>query len=139
VPQVIAATAPAGSIAVQIGTLVKLTRVMMLGPALLTVALIQRFSTRGAQDAPLRIDKLLPWFVIGFLIAIIARSTGLVPDWFISYSQHVASGLTCLAMAALGLSIDLSHLLKAGGRLTVAVIGSVLIQAIMGFAVSSLV
>ena len=35
VPQVLAATAPLGAVAVQIGTLVKLVRVLMLGPVVL--------------------------------------------------------------------------------------------------------
>jgi uncharacterized integral membrane protein (TIGR00698 family) len=139
VPQVIAATAPAGSIAVQMGTLVKLTRVLMLGPALLAAALFQRFAARDVQNKPLRLAKLLPWFVVGFLVAIAIRSANLAPEWIIRYSQHIASAFTCLAMAALGLSINMNYLLKAGTRMTLAVIGSVLILATLGLAIAKLV
>jgi len=40
VPQVLAATAPVGQIALQIGTLVKLVRVLMLGPVVLVLSLM---------------------------------------------------------------------------------------------------
>ena len=40
VPQVLAATMPVGHVALQIGTLVKLVRVLMLGPVVLLLSLI---------------------------------------------------------------------------------------------------
>ena len=46
VPQVLAATAPIGALAVQIGTLVKLVRVLMLGPVVLLLSL------RGRSGRP---------------------------------------------------------------------------------------
>ena len=40
VPQVLAATAPVGLVAVHVGTLVKLVRVLMLGPVVLALSLV---------------------------------------------------------------------------------------------------
>ena len=42
VPQVLAATAPLGATALQVGTLVKLVRVLMLGPVCFGLSLIAR-------------------------------------------------------------------------------------------------
>ena len=51
VPQVIAAAAPFGPKAVQIGTLVKLIRVLMLGPVCLVLSLVTP-KLREAADEP---------------------------------------------------------------------------------------
>ncbi len=47
VPQVLAATAPVGTLAVQLGTLVKLVRVLMLGPVVLTLSLLTPGTSAG--------------------------------------------------------------------------------------------
>ncbi|WP_165645316.1 putative sulfate exporter family transporter, partial [Oharaeibacter diazotrophicus] len=64
VPQVAAAAAPFGAIAVQIGMVVKLVRVAMLGPVCLALSLVRpgRAPSAGAASRP----PLLPWFVLGF-------------------------------------------------------------------------
>jgi hypothetical protein len=49
VPQVLAAAAPIGTIAMQMGTLVKLVRVLMLGPVVLGLTLLTR-SWRDERD-----------------------------------------------------------------------------------------
>ena len=50
VPQVLAATAPVGALSVQIGTLVKLMRVLTLGPVLFGVSLVECVSGRRKDD-----------------------------------------------------------------------------------------
>ena len=51
VPQVLAAAAPLGAVAIQIGTLVKLVRVLMLGPVVLGLSLLTR-RMRDETDEP---------------------------------------------------------------------------------------
>jgi uncharacterized integral membrane protein (TIGR00698 family) len=165
VPQVLAATAPAGLVATQIGTLVKLVRVLMLGPVICTLGLGARrqmarshaarlqsnnvaFTGTGAttaegavagngditderqDDAELAVkeglgagvplSKLLPWFIVGFLAMMTLRSMGMLPDAAVIPMQHVSSILTVMAMAALGLSVDVRSVMNAGGRVIFA-------------------
>jgi uncharacterized membrane protein YadS len=47
----LAATAPLGSVAVQMGTLVKLVRVLMLGPVVLGLSLLARRARDQADKA----------------------------------------------------------------------------------------
>jgi uncharacterized integral membrane protein (TIGR00698 family) len=53
VPQVLAATAPLGAVALQVGTLVKLCRVLMLGPVCLVLSIVAR-RWREDSSPPLR-------------------------------------------------------------------------------------
>jgi uncharacterized integral membrane protein (TIGR00698 family) len=133
VPQVLAATAPIGALAVQFGTLVKLMRVLMLGPVVLVLSVLA-----GRQRARLpaghrpasrasRLPGLVPWFIVGFLAFAGARAGGLVPAATLAPMQVVANLLTVISMAALGLSTDLRVMARAGLRVTAAVILSLLV------------
>jgi uncharacterized integral membrane protein (TIGR00698 family) len=122
VPQVLAATAPIGPLSVQIGTLIKLVRVLMLGPVVLVLALTSRHAGRRRPG----LHQLVPWFIVGFLLLMALRSLGLVPQAVLSPIAWLANGLTVLAMAALGLGVDVRVVARAGGRVTAAVILSLL-------------
>ncbi len=129
VPQVIAATAPLGATSVQIGTLVKLVRVLMLGPVLLVLSLGTWGQPRRARTPG--IWKLVPPFILGFLAMIAVRSTDVVPAAVLSWASTAASGLTVMAMAALGLSVDIRTVAKAGVRVTSVVVLSLLALSAM--------
>ena len=144
VPQVLAATAPMGAVAVQLGTLVKLVRVLMLGPVVLCLSLLTRrmrdetdeqppHVTAGDRPAPgrLPLHKLVPWFIIGFLLLAALRSAGMVPAVALAPAAWVANLLTVVSMAALGLGTDLRVVARAGGRVTAAVTLSLVVLGVI--------
>jgi uncharacterized integral membrane protein (TIGR00698 family) len=134
VPQVLAATAPLGATAVQMGTLVKLVRVLMLGPVSLVLSLLAPRLSGGAsvRRAP-ALHHLVPWFILGFLGLVIARSFGLVPQVALAPAGDAATMLTVVSMAALGLGVDVRTVAGAGGRVTAAVILSLLVLGGISF------
>ena len=132
VPQVLAATVPIGLLATQVGTLVKLVRVLMLGPVVVALSLLApRLPAAGAtaKAGPRRLGffKLVPWFILGFLALATARSLGLVPDASVAPLSKLAGVLTVVSMAALGLGVDVRVLARVGARVTLAVTGSLLV------------
>jgi uncharacterized integral membrane protein (TIGR00698 family) len=125
VPQVLAATAPMGLVSTQIGTLVKLVRVLMLGPVVIALSVLV-----GRQEGPkpgLRLNRLVPWFIVGFLSLALLRSLGAIPEALLQVVMPITTFLTVIAMAALGLGVDLKVLAKVGGRVTLAVTLSLLV------------
>jgi uncharacterized integral membrane protein (TIGR00698 family) len=116
VPQVLAATIPVSAISVQIGTVVKLMRVLMLGPLVLLLGLRQG-AVSGTRPA---LKNLFPWFIIGFLSMMALRSGDLIPEAAISPIRSVSTVLTIVSMAALGLSVDLKSVLSSGKRVLAA-------------------
>ncbi|MBR1191822.1 putative sulfate exporter family transporter [Bradyrhizobium sp. AUGA SZCCT0160] len=131
VPQVLAATVPAGIVATQIGTLVKLVRVLMLGPIVVGLSLVAAHRRKRHADATRAVAispfKLVPWFIIGFLVLAALRSLQLVPDIAVAPVTKTAGILTVLSMAALGLGVDVRVLSTVGGRVTAAVTLSLLL------------
>jgi uncharacterized integral membrane protein (TIGR00698 family) len=134
VPQVLAATAPIGAIAMQMGTMVKLVRVLMLGPIVLMLTLLTR-SWRDERDeavphvtagdrpaaGKLPLHRLIPWYIIGFLALLGLRSVGAVPHVALGPLATVANMLTVISMAALGLGTDLRSVARAGSRVIAVV------------------
>ena len=129
VPQVLAAATPMGVRAVQIGTLVKLIRVLMLGPVCLALSLLSA-RLRDVGEAPARarppLHQLVPWFVIGFLAMAALRSLGLIPAAMLAPMAATAALFMVISMAALGLGVDIRTVSRAGGRVTVTVILSLI-------------
>ena len=121
VPQVMAATFPISELSGQVGTLVKLARVLLLGPVVLILALGHR-STGGGQR--LKLHHFVPWFIVGFVALAIARSAGLVPSGLIEPMRLATAFLMVLSMAALGLGVELRGLAAVGSRVTLAVSAS---------------
>ncbi|AWV17555.1 hypothetical protein A3862_20320 [Methylobacterium sp. XJLW] len=137
VPQVLAATAPVAALSVQVGTLVKLVRVLMLGPVVLALSLgasrLRREAdsaasspTEGERPASSRmpLHRLVPWFILAFLTLAGLRSAGLLPEAAVHPMAATANALTIVSMAALGLGVDVRSVVKAGPRVTLAVVAS---------------
>lgn len=115
VPQVLAATAPMGAISLQTGTLVKLVRVLMLGPLLFVIGL-----ARGLGGRHVSIAHVLPWFILGFAIMAALRAAGVFSSAAVSALASTSSLFTTMAMAGLGLTVDVRSLRQAGGRVILA-------------------
>jgi uncharacterized integral membrane protein (TIGR00698 family) len=128
VPQVLAATIPAGLVSTQVGTLVKLVRVMMLGPVVAAIAIFARGLRNDRPAAPGGMDffKVVPWFIIAFFVFAGLRSLALIPGTAVGPLQKTASVLTVLSMAALGLGVDLRVIGSVGGKVIAAVMFSLL-------------
>lgn len=129
VPQVLAAAAPAGAAAIQTGAVVKLVRVLMLGPVSLVLGLMHAHRQSGARRP--RLSQLVPWFVVAFLVLLGLRSAGWIPTAILLPLDHLVTGLTLLAMAALGLMVDPRAVVRAGPRVAaVAALSAVMIGAL---------
>jgi uncharacterized integral membrane protein (TIGR00698 family) len=129
VPQVLAATVPFSAVSAQIGTLVKLVRVLMLGPVIILLSLLRgKLDVSGDSTAPrLGWRHLIPWFIIGFLVLAALRSFGLVLDVLLAPIVITARWLTIISMAALGLGVDVRIVGRVGGRVTAAVVMSLVV------------
>jgi uncharacterized integral membrane protein (TIGR00698 family) len=138
VPQVLAATLPIGALSNQVGTVIKLVRVLMLGPVVLGISLFARQLRPGAahehpSSREPRFRALVPWFIAGFLAMLVVRSLGLIPELLVAPITQIAAGLTTLAMAALGLGVDVSVVARAGVRVTTAVTASLIVLGFISY------
>ena len=146
VPQVLAATLPIGALSNQVGTVIKLVRVLMLGPVVLGLSLVtgrlrdepnEAAPAVTAGDRPKRgrhaLHELVPWFIVGFLVVAVLRSVGLIPQDLLKPLATAASILTTISMAALGLGVDVRVVAKAGIRVTAAVTASLLVLGVISF------
>ncbi|MEP6619687.1 MAG: putative sulfate exporter family transporter [bacterium] len=133
VPQVLAAAFPVSVLSGQVGTLVKLVRVLMLGPVVLFFAL----KHRNDADAPpqlaggMSFTRFVPWFIVGFLALAVLRSAGTIPPSWIAPTRTLSGWLTVAAMAALGLGVDLKAVGRAGRPVVITVTASLAVLILL--------
>ncbi len=123
VPQVLAATVPAGLVSTQVGTLVKLVRVLMLGPVVFALSLLGRRCAAAARmrgDGP-ACSSCCP----GSSSASSGSRRCARPASCRTPSSRPRPSspalLTVVSMAALGLGVDVRVIGRVGGRVTAAV------------------
>ena len=122
VPQVIAAAYPVSVVAGQAATLVKLMRVLLLGP----VVLVLSFTEHHA--AHLKWWRVVPWYIVGFGITAALRTLDVIPDAHGDMVREAARLLTVVAMAGLGLAVDIDAVRRVGPRVGATVLVSLLLM-----------
>lgn len=105
VAQVVAAATTAGAAAVAIAMTVKLGRVSLLFLAYLAARRRDGGGSEGGVSAP-----ILPWFVIGFLIAAAIRTANVTPVSVLDVADVATTLLLASAMFGLGLGMRLKTL-----------------------------
>jgi uncharacterized integral membrane protein (TIGR00698 family) len=70
----------------------------------------------SARMTPLRAVRLVPWFLIGFVIAAGLNSAGVIPSGSHGSLQHASVFLVAVALSAIGLSTNVAALRKAGPK-----------------------
>ncbi|MDA3645503.1 putative sulfate exporter family transporter [Saccharopolyspora indica] len=112
VAQVVAAASPVGAAAVAIAVVVKLSRVVLLAPVVAVVSLLERRRSAGAGPRP----PVMPLFVLGFLLAVALRSTGVLPVVVLDVAKQLTTLLLAGALFALGFSVRIRALLRNGPK-----------------------
>lgn len=133
VPQVLAATLPVSAAAGAMATLVKLTRVLLLGPLVVAMSLVSHRKARSAGS------QMIPWFIIGFIVFAAARSAGFFSAEAIDRIRQVATWLTIIAMAGLGLGVDIRALRQSSGRIVGVVCVSLAALCVMSVLLARMV
>ncbi len=123
VAQVLAAVTPVPA-AIDIGTVTKLVRVLLLAPVILAVV---AFLHRRGGEA--RINVQFPWFVVGFFLVgllnfLVLRATGQAAGVKSLGGWMLFAGLFLMAMgmAGLGLQVDYARLREHGLKTALAFI-----------------
>ena len=96
----------------------KMVRVMMLAPFLIGLSTWMARKKIGAKDAMAtdgaKNGLTIPWFAFGFVSVVIFNSLSLLPLHVIGAAVNLDSFLLAMAMAALGLTTQVSSIRRAG-------------------------
>ncbi len=114
---VVAAASVYASSALGFAVVVKLVRTLMIIPISLALAVMEdrRMQTKGTLTTA-RVLKLVPWFLVGFVVVALLNSFGLIPAGLGDVLRQVAVFLIATALAGIGLSTDFAAIRGAGWR-----------------------
>ncbi|WP_233121300.1 YeiH family protein [Tersicoccus sp. Bi-70] len=122
---VVATATVYGRQATDTAVVVKLVRTLMIIPIVVGLAGLEARRTTREQSTSgdsagraggIRIFRLVPWFLIGFLVVVFLRTVGLLPAAAAPALGSAATFLITCALAAIGISTDFSALRRAGFR-----------------------
>jgi uncharacterized integral membrane protein (TIGR00698 family) len=102
---------PAGAEA----TIIKLSRVALLGPAMILVALWIGNSAADARQ-PVWRRITLPWFIVGFVALVGVNSTGAVPPALQAMMMTASKALLLFAVIATAMRSDMALIMRLGWR-----------------------
>jgi uncharacterized integral membrane protein (TIGR00698 family) len=137
VAQVVTAAGTVSGPALATATVAKLARVALLAPLVMVAGVVV---ARGARRAALAVSAsphpvqagrgrasgtpggaarrpaLVPWFVVGFVVAVTLRSLEVVPAAWLEATAVATTVAFVAAMFALGLGVDVPYLVRTGRR-----------------------
>jgi uncharacterized membrane protein YadS len=75
-----------------------------------------RGTTTAGRLSARRVLRLVPWFLIGFIVMAAANSAGVIPSGWHGALSEVSLFLVAVALSAIGLSTDVAALRRAGAK-----------------------
>ncbi|HKZ20732.1 MAG TPA: putative sulfate exporter family transporter [Acidimicrobiia bacterium] len=111
VAQTVAAASTSPPPALEAAIVVKLTRVALLAPLVVAVAI-----SRKRGDSAIGRQPPLPLFVIGFLALVAMQSLGLLSDPMTELIRSIEVAAFTIALVGVGGGVDISRLRSLGGR-----------------------
>ena len=100
-------------------TMVKLTRTLAIIPTVLVFAYIgtrvkQKELNADGNGKKVRLVKIIPWFIGGFLLLALLNSVGFIPVAMAGVIKSTSKFLMVTALAAIGLGTSITDFKKAG-------------------------
>lgn len=132
IAHVIAAASAGGNEAIDMAVIVKLTRVALLVPVAIVIGILYRRFDKKQEKGGFSLS-IIPWFILGFLAMSAINSLGIVPANVAQAFVNTAYILIGMAMAGLGLNVDIKTFKQLGIKAFIAgLIGSVCLS-ILGY------
>ena len=117
---VVAASTVYGHAAASYGVVVKLTRTLAIIPICLGLAAIRGRRHRAPAEATpggkVELRRIVPMFIPFFVVAVVANTLGLVPAGWHRPLSDLSTWMITAALAAIGLSTDISQIRRAGPK-----------------------
>lgn len=135
VGQVVASAKLVNDDVVILATVFKFIRVLMI--AVVGISFSRLNLTEGEsffknkQEESTSVSINIPWFIIGFLILFIVRSLAILPQTALSFTKTASSQFEIIALAAIGMRINMKDILKEGPKVMAYGFSIGLLQAIV--------
>ncbi|MFI3329808.1 MAG: putative sulfate exporter family transporter [bacterium] len=119
---VVAAAGAFSEAAQEYAVMVKLTRTLSIIPVVLIFSFInmrikrKNSNTEVVEKKKVNIVKIIPWFIVGFLLMAILNSVGLFSESFSSSTKSVSSFIMIIALAAIGMKTSFKEMKASGPR-----------------------
>jgi len=95
----------------RLATLIKMVRILMLGPVLIIFTILFSKQKNTQKEVSL---IYVPPFILGFIALSVISSTGVIPDDIIASLSSLSKYLLIFAMSAIGMNVSIKYILDKG-------------------------
>ena len=99
-------------------TMVKLTRTLSIIPTVLVFSMIsarlKRKENPNAMQEKVKLNNIVPWFILMFVAMAVVNSFGLIPENISLLMKNISKFLMVAALAAIGMNTDFNEMKKSG-------------------------
>lgn len=151
--QVVATASAFSQVALNVATVVKLTRNTLMAPVIVIIGLLYQRMGEHTKETKITLGKLVPWFVLGFLAMSLLRTLGVAAGLFpqnvaqpgtlataaaaLTWIDEASKFLILMALAGIGLGTNVASLRTIG--LKPFVVGFCVAVALAVFSLSVIV
>lgn len=121
VGQVVAAGHVFGAEVGETATLIKMVRILSLGPVLFCLSLFMKSKENN-------ILKNIPYFIVGFVFVIFLNNSISIPNNIVNLLKYVSKIFLILSMTAIGLKVSLNSIFNYGSKVFIIGMLSFIIQ-----------
>ena len=107
-------------------TLIKMIRILALGPFLFIASML---SAKSKDTNKFSIQ--IPYFIYGFVVLFFLKSINFIPDNYTFLFQILSKNLLIIAMAAIGLRVSFENIVQSGFKVFLLAIVSFVLQVII--------
>ena len=115
----------------QIATVIKMIRILMLGPILIALNIFIKINNNSKTSNSTLFH--LPGFIIGFIFMVVLTSFNILSNDIILMLKYFSKFLLTIAMAGIGLKISFNNLLRNGEKIFQVAIAGFIFQIICVF------
>ena len=112
----------------EVAMLIKMIRILMLGPVLIVLSLLYKQKNRKVNNNSV---FSIPLFIIGFFVLFIMTNYHLIPDSLLTYLKIISKYCLLFAMAAIGLNVSVKEIFKTGYKAVLVSSITFMIQIIL--------
>lgn len=138
VGQVVASGYSMGKAVGSAAVIVKMSRVLLLGPLLFILSLVYQRKKSSSAPSGIKREFPVPPFIIGFFLVSIGGNLPFIPDFILKSISYAAEIFLAVAMAGIGMNIKLRSFTTCGPQILFTEISIMAVQLAAAFSLTAL-
>ena len=111
----------------ELSVIVKMFRILLLGPMLIILSILVNTKTLSIKNQLFSI----PYFILGFILVVFLQIFNILPLYLVDFLKIISKIFLMFAMCSIGLKVSFSSLANKGGKIFLATFLAFILQVLI--------